>query len=63
MINKSISIFCSWIPNQHVVEVIGHCIKSSFKGSFYNYDVMTKDDQLKWWTVFKVTLFNYHISL
>ena len=63
MVNKSICIFCSWTPNQHVVEAIKHCIRSSFRGSFYNYDAMTKDDQLKWWTDFKVTLLNYHISL
>jgi len=33
MLNKSISVFFSLTPNQHVVEAIEHCIRSSFRGA------------------------------
>ena len=49
-----ICMFFSWIQNHHVIEAIGHCIRLSFKGSYHHYDVMTEEDQLKWWTDFEI---------
>jgi len=32
-----------WTPNQYVVEVIGHCIKSQFRGPYHHYNAMIKE--------------------
>jgi len=55
MLNKMfICMFFSWAPNYFAIEAIEHCIKSSFRGPYHHYDAMTEEDQLKWWTDFKV---------
>jgi len=57
MVNNCIYIFFSWTPKHYAIEGIGHCIRSSFKGHYHYYDIVTKKEQLKWQTNFKVILF------
>ena len=49
------------MPNHYSSETIKHCIRSQFRGPYHHYDVMTKEDKLKWWTDFQVILIlNYN---
>ena len=50
-------MFFSWTPNHYAFEAIGYYIRSSFRGLYDHYNAMTEEDQLKWWTDFKVILF------
>ncbi|KAK8473385.1 hypothetical protein PHAVU_001G114880 [Phaseolus vulgaris] len=36
-----------WTPNHFVSKVIGHCIRSQFRGPYHHYDVMLEEDKLK----------------
>jgi len=48
----------SWTPNHYAIKAIRHYISSSFREPYHHYDAMTEEDQLKWWTDFKLSNLN-----